>query len=153
MSELYSQVFDEPNMLECILEHMGPRDIVHFSLCGNTNIRFHSTIRAILIEKHEDFIEKKVDQFARQVAVYVDQLFSVGQQVDFLLETLLEFLTDNLWFKEIPKSFGRMERKLLEFASVYSKNAMASLSVLFDVRSLAHGEDVVWKLLVELSRI
>jgi hypothetical protein len=132
---------------------MGPRDIVHFSLCGNTNIRFHSTIRATLIEKHEDFIEKKVDQFARQVAVYVDQLFSVGQQVDFLLETLLEFLTDNLWFKEIPKSFGRMERKLLEFASVYSKNAMASLNVLFDVRSLANGEDVVWNLLVELSRI
>jgi len=30
--ELYNQVLDEPNMLECILHHMGPTDIVHLSL-------------------------------------------------------------------------------------------------------------------------
>jgi hypothetical protein len=135
-SELYNQVLDEPNMLECILHHMGPTDIVHLkSSCPSNMTRFHDTIQTVLLEKHEDF-EKKVDNFAREVAVCVDQVFSDNRHA---LGKLFDFLKDNhMWYKEGMQlqSFDRLiERKLIEFAldERYSQNALKSLSVLFDI--------------------
>jgi len=157
-SELYNQVLDEPNMLECILQHVGdPADIVHLSLCGKSNLtRFHNTIRTVLIEKHEDLIAKKVGKFAREVADYVDQVFSTPGDNRRVLDKLFEFLINNMWYKEslTLQSFDRMiERKLIELAldERYSHNALNSLSVLFDihVRCLMLDDDDLVEYIVD----
>ena len=149
---LYSQVLDEPNMLECILQHMrDPADIVHLSLCGKSNLtRFHNTIETVLLEKREDLIEKNVDKFAREVTVYIDQMFSTPGDNRHALGKLFEFLKNNrMWYKEGMQlhSFDRIvERKLAEFAldARYSRNALKSLSMLFDVHErclMYHGNE------------
>jgi len=153
-SELYNQVLDEPNMLECILHHMrNPADVVHLSLCGKSNLtRFHDTIRTVLVEKHEDLIGKNLDKFAREVAVHVDQFFSATHTLTAsrAIDKLFDFLKDNhMWYKEGMQlhSFDRIvERKLTEFAldERYSRNALESLSVLFDVHERClryHGNE------------
>jgi hypothetical protein len=153
-AELYNQVLDEPNMLECILQHMrDPADIVHLSLCGKSNLtRFHNTIETVLLEKHEDLIEKKMDKFAGEVAVCVDQFFSANHTLTAsrAIGKLFDFLHDNhMWYKEGIQlhSFDRIvERKLAEFAldARYSRNALKSLSMLFDISErclMYHGNE------------
>ena len=101
-AELYNQVLDEPNMLECILQHMrDPADVVHLSLCGKSNLtRFHDTIQTVLLEKHEDLIAKKLGNFARQVTVYVNQVLSIPGDNRQSLDNLFEFLLENMWYQK-----------------------------------------------------
>ena len=150
-SELYNQVLDEPNMLECILQHMrDPADVVHLSLCGKSNlVRFHDTIQTVLLEKHEDLIEKKMDKFAREVAVRVDQFFSANHTLTAsrAIGKLFDFLHDNhMWYKEGMQlhSFDSLiERKLTEFGldAQYSHNALKSLRMIFHERCLMLNDE------------
>jgi hypothetical protein len=131
----------------------NPADVVHLSLCGKSNLtRFHDTIRTVLLEKHEDLIGKNVEKFAREVAVHVDQFFSATHTLaaSRAIEKLFDFLKDNhMWYKEGMQlhSFDRIvERKLTEFAldERYSRNALESLSVLFDIHERClryHGNE------------
>jgi len=148
-SELYNQVLDEPNMLECILHHMrNPADIAHLkSICPSSMTRFHDTIETVLLEKREDLIEKNVDKFAREVTVYIDQMFSTPGDNRHALGKLFEFLKNNrMWYKEGMQlhSFDRIiERKLAEFAldARYSRNALKSLRMLFHERCLMLNDE------------
>jgi len=102
--------------------------------------RFHDTIQTVLLEKREDLIEKNVDNFAREVTVYIDQMFSTQGDNRHALGKLFEFLKDNrMWYKEGMQlhSFDSLiERKLTEFGldAQYSHNALKSLRMLFDIR-------------------
>jgi hypothetical protein len=148
-AELYNQVLDEPNMLECILHHMrNPVDIAHLkSICPSNMTRFHDTIQTVLLEKREDLIEKNVDKFVREVTVYIDQLFSTQGDNRPVLRKLFVFLkNNNVWYKEGMQlhSFDRIiERKLTEFDldAQYSHNALKSLRMLFHERCLMLNDE------------
>jgi len=146
---LYSQVLDEPNMLECILHHMeNPVDIARLkSICPSNMTRFHDTIQIVLLEKREDLIEKNFDKFVREVTVYIDQLFSTIGDNRPVLRKLFEFLkNNNVWYKEGMQlhSFDRIiERKMTEFGldAQYSHNALKSLRMIFHERCLMLNDE------------
>lgn len=137
-SELYNKVFDEPNMLECILQNLNPSDIVRFSLCGKSNLtRFHDTIETILVERHNDAIREKVNRFCCEITAYVDQALRETDNLR-ILDNMFEFILDNIWYKQIPtlKSLDKIiETKLIQLAlnEHYSHSALNYLSLLFDI--------------------
>ena len=137
--ELYNRVLDEPNMLECILQYLNPKDIVRFSLCGKSNLtRFHDTIKTVLIEKQEDLINEKVHRFCREVSAYVEQIATEPDNRR-TLDDMFEFLLENMWYKEDPslRPFDiTVEKKLIELAfdERYSHSALNYLSLLFDIQ-------------------
>lgn len=134
--ELYNQVLDEPNMLGSILKHLDPTDIVHLSLSGESDMtRFHDTIQIVLDEKK---ITKKMETFAREVALCIDQVLLAPGDNRGVIDNLFEYLIENMWYKDglTLQSFDRMvEIKLIEFAmdERYSHSALNCLSLLFDI--------------------
>jgi len=146
-AELYNQVLDEPNMLECILHHMeNPVDIAHLkSICPSDMTRFHNTIQTVLLEKREDLIEKNFDKFVREVTVYIDQLFStIGDNRPVLRKLFVFLKNNNVWYKEGMQlhSFDRIiERKMTEFDLEYSHNALKSLRMIFRERCLMLNDE------------
>jgi len=146
-AELYNQVLDEPNMLECILHHMeNPVDIAHLkSICPSNMTRFHNTIQTVLLEKREDLIEKNFDKFVREVTVYIDQLFStIGDNRPVLRKLFVFLKNNNVWYKEGMQlhSFDRIiERKMTEFDLEYSHNALKSLRMIFRERCLMLNDE------------
>ena len=157
-SELYNQVLDEPNMLECILHHMrNPADIAHLkSICPSNMTRFHDTIQTVLLEKHEDLIAKKLGNFARQVTVYVNQVLSAPDDNRHALDNLFEFLLENMWYKKNTnlQSFNRtIEQRLVELAldERYSHNALHYLGLLYNihVRGIMIEDDEVVEYIID----
>jgi hypothetical protein len=146
-AELYNQVLDEPNMLECILHHMeNPVDIARLkSICPSNMTRFHNTIQTVLLEKREDLIEKNFDKFVREVTVYIDQLFStIGDNRPVLRKLFVFLKNNNVWYKEGMQlhSFDRIiERKMTEFDLEYSHNALKSLRMIFRERCLMLNDE------------
>jgi len=159
--ELYNQVLDEPNMLACILQHLrDPADIVHLkSICcprKPSMTRFHDTIHIALLEKQEDFIKKKLGNFARQVTVYVNQVLSIPGDNRQSLDNLFEFLLENMWYQKNTnlQSFNRtIEQRLVELAldERYSHNALHYLGLLYNihVRGIMIEDDEVVEYIID----
>lgn len=135
---LYSEVLEQPLLLETIAQFLSPKDLVNLRITGKPGL-----LDILLQERHEQAIKDKHQKFIQTLTSMVcEQDYTYGLCQVRLLRKMYDYLVDNIWFRDAFPSVDRVvERKLIQFAceeESFSHDALYYLSELYGI--FVHAE-------------